>query len=177
MGQAFAERLIGAGFAVLGFDRDPTKEAWLASRGGRAARCIGELAREASPIVIAVFSTDQVEEVVQGLMPALAPDARRFVLCASTCDPDRIASLGGRCASHGLRFLEVPVSGTSEQVRRHEGVALIGGEEALIAEDLVAEKADGRLRLDHEVQGKPSPAEVSELLIASAQPPHPTSIP
>jgi 3-hydroxyisobutyrate dehydrogenase-like beta-hydroxyacid dehydrogenase len=134
MGQAFAERLIGAGFAVLGFDRDPTKEAWLASRGGRAARCIGELAREASPIVIAVFSTDQVEEVVQGLMPALAPDARRIVLCTSTCDPDRIASLGGRCASHGLRFLEVPVSGTSEQVRRHEGVALIGGEEALIAE-------------------------------------------
>src|SRR5205807_3046224 len=29
-------------------------------------------------------------------------------------------------------FLEVPVSGTSEQVRRHEGVALIGGDAALL---------------------------------------------
>jgi len=135
MGQAFAERLIGAGFAVLGFDIDPARGAWLAARGGRAARSVGELAQEASPVVIAVFSTDQVEEVVlERLMPALPPDSRGILLCTSTCDPDRIAGLGERCAGHGLGFLEVPVSGTSEQVRRHQGVALIGGEGALIAE-------------------------------------------
>jgi hypothetical protein len=34
----------------------------------------------------------------------------------------------------GLRFLETPVSGTSEQVRRGDGVGLIGGDPALAAE-------------------------------------------
>jgi 3-hydroxyisobutyrate dehydrogenase-like beta-hydroxyacid dehydrogenase len=135
MGQAFAERLMAAGFAVLGFDVDPTKSAWLAARGGGAAASIAELARGADPILIAVFSTDQVEEVVEDqLVPALAPNSRRIVLCTSTCDPDILAALGERAAARGLRFLEVPVSGTSEQVRRHEGVALIGGEAAIAAE-------------------------------------------
>jgi 3-hydroxyisobutyrate dehydrogenase-like beta-hydroxyacid dehydrogenase len=50
------------------------------------------------------------------------------VLCTSTCDPDRIAALGGRLAGSKLRFLETPVSGTSEQVRQGDGVGLIGGD-------------------------------------------------
>ena len=67
-------------------------------------------------IALAVFSTDQVEEVVeQELLPAAK--AGTVVLCTSTCDPDRIAALGN--GSRGqLSFLETPVSGTSEQVRR-----------------------------------------------------------
>jgi 3-hydroxyisobutyrate dehydrogenase-like beta-hydroxyacid dehydrogenase len=135
MGQALATRLMGAGFAVLGFDIDPAKGAWLEAQGGRVAPSIAELAALANPILLAVFSTDQVEEVVdQHIVPALAPGRRPIVLCTSTCDPDAIARLGDRCAAHGLPFLEVPVSGTSEQVRRGDGVALIGGDPALAAE-------------------------------------------
>jgi len=54
------------------------------------------------------------------------------VLCTSTCDPDRIAALGARVAD-GLRFLEAPVSGTSEQVRQGNGVGLIGGDAKIAA--------------------------------------------
>ena len=50
------------------------------------------------------------------------------MLCASTCDPDRIAALGERVAARGLRLLETPVSGASGQVSRGEGVGLIGGD-------------------------------------------------
>jgi 3-hydroxyisobutyrate dehydrogenase len=50
------------------------------------------------------------------------------VLCTSTCDPDRIAALAGRLAGTALRFLETPVSGSSEQVRAGDGVGLIGGD-------------------------------------------------
>jgi 3-hydroxyisobutyrate dehydrogenase-like beta-hydroxyacid dehydrogenase len=49
------------------------------------------------------------------------------VICTSTCDPDRIAALGARVEGE-LRFLEVPVSGTSAQVREGDGVGLIGGD-------------------------------------------------
>ena len=135
MGQALAQRLLGAGFAVLGFDVEPAKGDWLAQHGGRVAASVAALAREADPILLAVFSTDQVEEVVdRHIMPALAPGTRRVLLCTSTCDPDTIAALGERAIAHGLRFLEIPVSGTSEQVRRGEGVALMGGEAGVLPE-------------------------------------------
>jgi 3-hydroxyisobutyrate dehydrogenase-like beta-hydroxyacid dehydrogenase len=85
--------------------------------------------------LLTVFSTDQVEDVVEKeILPALTENVSPIVLCASTCDPDRIAALGGRVAAAGLRFLETPVSGTSAQVARGEGVGLIGGDPKIAAE-------------------------------------------
>src|SRR5258707_4612792 len=129
LGQAFAHRLLDAGFEVVGFDVDPAKNAKLAELGGRPAASVADLARRCDPIVLAVFSTDQVETVIESeLLPALGDRSGKIVLCASTCDPDRIAALGERVAARGLRLLETPVSGASGQVSRGEGVALIGGD-------------------------------------------------
>jgi 3-hydroxyisobutyrate dehydrogenase-like beta-hydroxyacid dehydrogenase len=134
LGQAFAHRLGAAGFAVIGFDIDPDKRAWLTRNGGQGAGSIAEVADRCSPIMLAVFDTGQVEAVVEKeLVPALGERSAAVVMCASTCDPDRIAALAARVAGH-LRFLETPVSGTSEQVRRGEGVGLIGGDAAMAAE-------------------------------------------
>ncbi len=130
MGEVYARRLVAAGFAVIGFDIDPARSERLAPIGARAGS-LADIARNCDPIVLAVFDTDQVEDVVEH---ALVPAAQgKIVLCASTCDPDRIAALGARVADR-LRFLETPVSGTSEQVRQGDGVGLIGGE-AEIADD------------------------------------------
>jgi 3-hydroxyisobutyrate dehydrogenase-like beta-hydroxyacid dehydrogenase len=133
MGQALAHRLLAAGFSVLGFDIDPAKNAWLAERNGQAATSVGAVAAAADPILIAVFSTDQVEDVVERQIgTAFGREPGPILLCTSTCDPDRIAVLGERLAARGSHFLEVPVSGTSEQVRRGDGVALIGGDPGLV---------------------------------------------
>ena len=102
MGRAFAERLLKAGADVVGFDIDPAKTAWLTAAGGRAAASVADVARQAEAILIAVFSTDQVEEVVeQHIQPALGADAGAILMCTSTCDPDRIAALGERLAAVG----------------------------------------------------------------------------
>ena len=129
LGQALAHRLLGAGFEVIGFDVDPAKNVRFAELGGRAAASIADVAKRCEPIVLAVFSTDQVEQVIEGeLLPALGERSGKTVLCASTCDPDRVAALGERVAARGLRLLESPVSGASGQVSRGEGVGLIGGD-------------------------------------------------
>ena len=126
MGEMLAARLMAAGHNVLGYDVDAAKNAKLTAMGGQAATSLGEVAR-CGTIVLAVFSTDQVEEVVEDTL-APAAGAGKIVLCTSTCDPDRIAALAARVAPKGIRFLETPVSGTSEQVRRGDGVGLIGGD-------------------------------------------------
>ena len=126
MGEVYAQRLIAAGFGIIGFDIDAARMKRLVQIGGRAGSA-AEIARQCDSIVIAVFSTDQVEDVVERtLVPA---GSGKIVICTSTCDPDRIAALGGRVA-HAVRFLEAPVSGTSAQVRQGDGVGLIGGDVA-----------------------------------------------
>src|SRR5690349_10219443 len=85
MGEVFVRRLVAAGFGVVGFYIDTAKTACLAEFGGHAARSIADVARAASPILLAVFDTDQVEQVVEReILPAL--DGRqpgKIVLCAS----------------------------------------------------------------------------------------------
>jgi 3-hydroxyisobutyrate dehydrogenase-like beta-hydroxyacid dehydrogenase len=124
MGEVYAQRLIAAGFGVIGFDIDSARVKRLVQIGGRAGSA-AEIARQCDPIVVAVFSTDQVEDVVER---TLAPaGSGKIVICTSTCDPDRISALGGRVA-HAVHFLEAPVSGASAQVRQGDGVGLIGGD-------------------------------------------------
>ena len=135
LGQAFVHRLRNAGFDVVGFDVDAGKNARLIELGGQVASSVADLARRCDPLVLAVFSTDQVEAVVENeLLPALGEGSGKIVLCASTCDPERIATLGQRAATRGLRLLETPVSGASGQVSRGEGVGLIGGDPHVIPE-------------------------------------------
>jgi 3-hydroxyisobutyrate dehydrogenase-like beta-hydroxyacid dehydrogenase len=130
MGEVYARRLVAARFTVIGFDVDPAKTAHLANLGAQAGS-LTDIAQKCDPIVVAVFNTDQVEDVVEhALIPAAAG---KIVLVTSTCDPDRIAALGARVGDR-LRFLETPVSGTSEQVRQGDGVGLIGGEANIAAD-------------------------------------------
>jgi 3-hydroxyisobutyrate dehydrogenase-like beta-hydroxyacid dehydrogenase len=130
MGEVYTRRLVAAGFNVIGFDVDAEKNRRIAQLGARTA-ALADIARDCDPIVLAVFNTDQVEDVVEhALLPAAAG---KIVLCTSTCDPDRIAALGDRIRGK-LRFLETPVSGTSEQVRDGDGVGLIGGDQEIAAD-------------------------------------------
>jgi len=129
MGEVYARRLRAAGFSVIGCDVNPAKNKRLEEIGGRAGT-LADIAQQCDPIVLAVFSTEQVEDVVErGLLPSAVG---KIVLCTSTCDPDRIAALAARVGGR-VRFLEAPVSGTSEQVRQGDGVGLIGGDAAIAA--------------------------------------------
>lgn len=135
MGEVYAKRLLDARIPVVGFDIDPARRARLNEIGGRAVNSIAELAAPARCIIIAVFNTDQVADVIENhLLPALGDGSNKIVLCMSTCDPDQVAALAARVMPRGIRYLDVPVSGTSEQVRRGNGVALIGGDSAIAGE-------------------------------------------
>jgi 3-hydroxyisobutyrate dehydrogenase-like beta-hydroxyacid dehydrogenase len=129
LGEALASRLLAAGFPVAGFDIDAGRVDRLTAAGVVAAGSAAAVAQSSEIIVLALFDTGQVERVVaEQLLPAIGDGPKRTVICTSTCDPDRIAALAKTVELQGLQFLEVPVSGTSEQVRRGEGIGLIGGD-------------------------------------------------
>jgi 2-hydroxy-3-oxopropionate reductase len=139
LGSALSGRLLGAGFDPKGYDIDAAKTAALAAAGGTAAS-LDEVVH-CDVVLLAVFDTNQVEDVVtNALAPALTPGALKTVLCASTCDPDRIAALIEKVKPLGLRMIEAPVSGSSAQVRDGDGVGLIGGDRDTV--DSVADIID-----------------------------------
>ena len=117
MGAALAERLLGAGFALLGYDVQRGKAAPL---NIQEADSVLEVGRRCDRIVISVFDDAQVEEVLAELLCA---GRELSVICVTTCTPERIASLATR-----IRLVEAPLSGTSAQVRAGEGVGLVAGE-------------------------------------------------
>lgn len=130
LGSALASRLLAAGYSPKGFDIDSAKTAAFAKAGGTAATL--EQVAHCDVVLLAVFDTAQVEDVVtNAVLPALAAQPK-IVLVASTCDPDRIAALAATVAARGLTLIETPVSGSSGQVRAGDGVGLIGGDKDAI---------------------------------------------
>jgi 3-hydroxyisobutyrate dehydrogenase-like beta-hydroxyacid dehydrogenase len=136
MGTACARRLMQAGFAVLAYDIDEAKRAAIAKLGARAVGSIAETVGQSAAVVLAVFNTDQIEQVIEsegGVLETVGTGSRSPILiCTSTCDPDRLAALAARVGPRGVRFLEVPISGTSRQVSAGDGVGLVGGERDLM---------------------------------------------
>ena len=130
LGRAIASRLLTAGFSVFGFDVDASKRQTFGASGGTPAETLVEVAQQCATVVVAVFDTDQVEQVVE-CDQAFAAGIVRTVICMSTCDPDRIAALAPRVAARGIDLLEVPISGTSAQVAQGDGVALVAGDAAV----------------------------------------------
>src|SRR5262245_42606923 len=126
MGTAFAHRLRGVGLPVVGFDVDPARLDAIAAIGGEKAASVGEVVRRCPTILVVVFSGEQADAVI-GEIGASDPRPRTVVL-SLTCDPERTIALAQRAAAAGLRFIEAPVSGTSDQVLHGDGVGLIGGE-------------------------------------------------
>ena len=82
--------------------------------------------RRCATILVVVFSADQADGVLHEIA---ASDARsRTVVLSITCDPERAVALSQRATAAGLRFIEAPVSGTSDQVLHGDGVGLLGGD-------------------------------------------------
>ncbi len=126
IGTSLAQRLLQAGFPVTGFDIAAECRDNLARLGGMACASAQEVGERCKQIVLAVFNTDQVESVVESQDGAnLGKD--HLIICTSTCDPDRIEALAKRATQRGIRFVESPLSGNSDQIAKGNGVALVGG--------------------------------------------------
>ena len=135
MGMACARRMRGAGLDVLGYDVDAHKVDALVQLGGKAAASVAEIAATCRQVVLAVFNTEQVEQTVDALVAALPAGAPPLIaLCVSTCDPDRISVLVARTPASKVRYVEAPVSGTSQQTETGDALGMIGGDPAAAAE-------------------------------------------
>ncbi|WP_298933537.1 NAD(P)-dependent oxidoreductase [uncultured Ramlibacter sp.] len=135
VGQALGARLRAAGLHTLGYDRSPQAAQAFGQAGGELAASLAQLAEAAETVLLAVFDTQGVLEVVEGPAGLLAqPHSVRLLLDCSTGSPDLLLGLGARLAQRGIAFVEAPLSGSSQQIGAGEAVALVGAQDAAYAQ-------------------------------------------
>ncbi len=122
MGSALAERLLGAGFSVVVYNRTREKADPLLRQGARWADNPLALCDR---VVISLYTTDVVEAVLGPMETAFR--AGQILIDTTTGDPQQTAELGARLARRGVQYLDAPISGSSQQTRRGEVTVIVGG--------------------------------------------------
>jgi 3-hydroxyisobutyrate dehydrogenase-like beta-hydroxyacid dehydrogenase len=128
MGTALSERLLQAGYTVWVYNRTREKADPLVARGARWAE--NPLA-VCDRVLISLYTTDTVEQVLGELNSALRPG--QILIDTTTGRPEQTERLGARLATQGVHYLDAPISGSSEQTRRGQATAIVGGPHEAVA--------------------------------------------
>ena len=91
LGTALAERMLGGGLSVLGFDREGRQREHLRALGGQAADDAATVAERCGVIVLCLPDSDVVAAVMKSIRENLAPGS--LVIDATTGDPEATVKL------------------------------------------------------------------------------------
>ncbi|MBM3842988.1 MAG: NAD(P)-dependent oxidoreductase [Verrucomicrobia bacterium] len=126
LGSALAERLLGGGLPVLGYDLDPVRHEALVRAGGEVARDAAEVFTRCRRVLLSLPTHVEVKAVLAAAGPAARPG--HVILDTTTGDPEATAALAAELAARGVSYLDATVSGSSSQLREGAAVLMVGGE-------------------------------------------------
>jgi 3-hydroxyisobutyrate dehydrogenase-like beta-hydroxyacid dehydrogenase len=125
MGTALTDRLLEHGYRVTVWNRTREKAASLIARGAEwNANPLSGCHR----VILSLYTTEVVESVLADLDSGLHEGM--ILVDTTTGDPSRTRELGARLATRGVRYLDAPISGSSQQTRDGEATVIVGGDRA-----------------------------------------------
>ena len=145
VGTALGARLAAAGFTLLGFDHSATARAAWTQAGQALAASLHALGSACDCVVLAVFDTAGVLQVVDGGL--LEGGRVRALIDCSTGDPEALQALAERLAKRGIDFIEAPLSGSSQQIAAGSATVLLGADAPTLRRQAAVLDAIGRQRI------------------------------
>lgn len=130
VGTALAERLLRAGWNVVGFDVDQSRCQELTALNGHAATSVNGVVEATETIVLSLPTSAIARKVLETLDVPLT--GKTFV-DTTTGEPDEMVAMGQHLANHGARYLDATIAGSSAQVRAGEVIVMIGGDSETVA--------------------------------------------
>ena len=133
MGTGMARRLLGAGFPLAVWNRNPERAKALAAEGAHVAATPRDAAARADVVVSLVADDAASRAVWLGDDGALAGATRGAVLVeSSTLTVGWIGQLFREVAARGCELLDAPVTGSKPHAASGELVFLVGGSAAAL---------------------------------------------
>lgn len=129
MGSRMAANLARAGHGVRVWNRTPEKAAVLAESGCSLAASPRRAAEGAEAVFTMLTDAEALRQVAfgaQGFLDAMGPGSTW--VDHSTVDPSTSRQMGANATNRGLRFLDIPVSGSSGAAAAGKLVFFAGGE-------------------------------------------------
>lgn len=123
MGTALTERLLEQGYQVLVWNRTREKAGPLIDHG---AEWSDNPLATCDRVVISLYTSDVVEMVLEQMRDGL--HSGQIVLDTTTGEPEQTVARGARLAAQDVRYLDAPISGSSEQTRRGEATIIASGD-------------------------------------------------
>ncbi len=128
MGLPMVRNLLGAGWAVVAWNRSPSRLAEAVRAGAEAVNSAAEVAARARVVIVCVTASADVEEVVLGaggVAEGLRPGT--VVVDMSTISPSVTRRLAGVLADRGATLLDAPVSGGEQGAVAGTLSIMVGG--------------------------------------------------
>jgi 3-hydroxyisobutyrate dehydrogenase-like beta-hydroxyacid dehydrogenase len=149
LGGPMVERLVGAGHGVRVFARRAEVSTSWEARGVPSAASPAKLGAACDIVIVCVYDEGQLSDLVLGgggLADAVKPGA--VVVSHTTCGMAVTDEVGGALRCRGVEFVDAPVSGTADHIRRGELTVLLGGTGEAVdrVEPLLAAYCSHRLR-------------------------------
>jgi len=115
MGTAVAERLVGADYRLVVFNRTAQKADGLAAQGVEVAETPAELLEQTDVVVTSLANDDALEAVAVQVVPAARPGT--VLVDLSTVSPAVSARVAALAEEASVEYLRAPVSGNPTVVR------------------------------------------------------------
>lgn len=131
MGSALAERLIGGGYPVVGFDVAETARDRLRTIGGEPAESASDVFSRARTVLLSLPNSAVVHDVLREASD-LAKDS--FIIDTTTGDPTVTVKIARQLGDQGVRYLDATLTGSSQVAREGQLIVTAGGSQADLEE-------------------------------------------
>lgn len=125
LGSALAERLLHAGYVVIGFDIDAARRRALEAQGGKAAPSGVEVA-SCDRLLFCLPTSEVVNSVLGEIEPGLKEGS--ILIDTTTGDPECTTAIGASLAKRGVHYVDATILGSSQQARERDVLVIAGGE-------------------------------------------------
>ncbi len=130
LGAACAGCLLKAGFDVTVTDLNRAAGEKLVAQGATWAESAAELAASVDHVITCLPSPAVSEKVLRQILPVMKKDASWIEM--STLGRDEVLAFAAMAREHGIRMLELPVTGGVHLAARGEITMLPGGDKDLV---------------------------------------------
>ena len=124
IGIVIAERLISAGYSILGWDVNAGRQMLLSKAGGTIASGVEPIFQQCNRVILSLPTHEIVADILATSRQSLRPN--QLIIDTSTGDPAAAFQQAESLSERTVEYVDATISGSSEQLRTGDAVILAG---------------------------------------------------